>query len=130
MLTLPAPTGLLLLPRQIPPLLLACSLPLLQAVSTVPCHAVSCCAVLHCAMPRGWGWQEGALVVALLTCFSLYPQVCLLVLQPEGKGPALVTVTNPSPSPRLTTWAVLIPPGPGVKGTPPGAAPDVHRPDR
>lgn len=39
-LTLPVPAGLLLLPHQVPPLLLALSLPLLQAVSTVPCRAV------------------------------------------------------------------------------------------
>uniref|UniRef100_A0A8C2TWL1 Spire type actin nucleation factor 2 n=1 Tax=Coturnix japonica TaxID=93934 RepID=A0A8C2TWL1_COTJA len=128
-LTLPVPTGLLLLPRQIPPLLLACSLPLLQAVSTVPCHAVLCCAAL-CCTPWCQSWWEGALVVALLTCFSPCSQVCLLLLQPEGKGPALLTVTNPSPSPCLTSWAVLIPHGPGVKGTPPGAAPDAHHPDR
>lgn len=65
-------------------------------------------------------------MVALLTCFSPYPQVRLLLLQPEGKGPAQVTVTNPS----LTIWAVLTPHGPGVKGMPPGAAPDAHCPDR
>ena len=43
------------------------------------------------AMPQGWEGGRGVPTMVPLTSFSLSPQVCMQLLQPEGKGLALAS---------------------------------------
>lgn len=113
-LTLPVPAGLLLLPHQVPPLLLALSLPLLQAVSTVPCCAVLCHTVPQCwegggRVPRCWPCSAASPCVPRSVCTSCSLKVRDLPGSvPPAPVPVPVLVVGVTPGQRH--WAWLSPP--------------------
>lgn len=97
----PLPTGLLLLQGQVPPLLLACSLPLLQAVSATPCHAMPGARRVVGGCPQ-WPPSPASLSVPRSVCTSCSLKVSGHLL-PVPLYPCPVPAPSlPCPHPALT----------------------------